>query len=60
MAKIKQAIRLGHRANLGEEVEEVTFGPGDEVAVLKEWADRLLCKDAEGRLFNIPKDLVER
>ncbi len=60
MAKIKQLLRLGHRANLGEEVEEVSFQPGDEVTVLKEWADRLLCKDAEGRLFNIPREQVER
>lgn len=59
MATIKRSITLKHQANLGEEVEEVSFAEGDEVTVLKEWEDRLLCKNDEGKLFNIPKEAVE-
>ncbi len=58
MAKITEQVTLGHQANLGEDIEQVEFQPGDEVTVLKEWEDRVLAKDAEGRLFNIPKRLI--
>ncbi len=59
MGTIKEAITLKHQANLGEEVEDVAFAAGDEVTVLKEWADHYLCKNDDGRLFNIPKPYVE-
>ena len=59
MAKIKQALTLKHQPNLGEEVQEVTFNEGDEITVLKEWADSYLCKNDAGLLFNIPKEIVE-
>jgi hypothetical protein len=55
MATIKKAITLKHRANLGEDTEDVAFSEGDEVTVLNEWEDRSLCKNEDGRLFNIPK-----
>ena len=50
---------LKHRANLGEEIEEVTFALGDEIDIRKEWSDRYLGKDGEGQMFNFPKDAVE-
>lgn len=59
MATIKEAITLKHQANLSEAVEDVSFAPGEEVTVLKEWSDHYLCKNAEGRVFNILKDQVE-
>jgi len=59
MATIKQAITLKHQSNLGEDVETVEFKEGQEVVVLQEWADRYLCKNDEGQLFNIPKDAVQ-
>ncbi len=59
MAKITRDVTLKHQSNLGEEVEEVAFTEGDEITVLKKWADRYLCKNAEGRLFNVPKDCVQ-
>jgi len=59
MAKIKQALTLKHRANLGEQAEDVEFQQGEEVTVLKEWAESLLCKNEAGLLFNIPKEHVE-
>ena len=55
MATINKAITLKHRANLGEEAEDVEFAEGDEVTVLNEWQDRSLCKNEDGLLFNIRK-----
>ena len=59
MATIKRAVTLKHQSNLGEDVEEVAFQEGDQVTILKEWADRVLCKNDTGQLFNIPKDCLE-
>ena len=59
MGRISKAITLKHQANLGEEIEEVEFSEGDEITVLKEWAESFLCKNAEGQLFNIPKEFVD-
>ncbi len=59
MATIKEAITLKHQANLSEAIEEVSFAPGEEVTVLKEWSDHYLCKHADGRVFNIRKEKVE-
>ncbi len=59
MARIKHDISLGHRPNLGDDVSQVELRAGDEVSVLKVWQDRVLAKDAEGRLFNIPSEALE-
>ncbi len=59
MATFKQASTLKHQANLGEEVEEISFNSGEEVTVLKEWSDSYLVKNDAGQLFNIPKDQIE-
>jgi hypothetical protein len=60
MAKISKALTLKHQSNLSEDVEEVSFAPGDAVTVLKEWNDSLLVKNDAGKLFNVPKDAVAR
>jgi hypothetical protein len=59
MARITRDVTLKHQANLGEETEEVAFAAGDEVTVLKEWEGRALCKSADGKLFNVPKEYLE-
>ena len=56
---IRRAISLAHRANLGEEPEQVEFQAGDKLTILKEWDDRYLCKNDGGQLFNVPKDCLE-
>jgi hypothetical protein len=55
MATIKKAMTLKHRANIGEEPEDVAFAEGDEVTVLHDWEASSLCKNEDGMLFNIPK-----
>ena len=57
--KVKEALTLKAQANLGEEVEEVDFGAGDELTILKEWKRHFLVRDDDGKLFNVEKDLVD-
>ncbi len=57
--KLKQATTLKHHSNLGEEVEEIRFEAGQDFVVLREWETAYLVKDADGKLFNLKKELVE-
>jgi len=59
MATLRAAIRLKHRANLESPVEEVEFAAGQEVTILKEWTDHYFIKNAEGLVFNVPKEIIE-
>ncbi len=59
MAQIVRDVTLAHRANLGDDVAQVELHAGEEVQVLKVWQNHVLVKDAAGRLFNIPKNLLE-
>jgi hypothetical protein len=56
--RLKQATALKHQANLGEEVQEIEISADEELTVLKEWESAYLVKNAEGKLFNVSKDLV--
>ena len=60
MATLKQATVLKHQSNLGEGVEEVALRAGEALTILKEWQGSYLVKNAAGKLFNVPKQLVER
>jgi len=59
MATLKQAITLKHQPNLGDQIDEISFEAGDELTVLKQWTDSVLCKNDSGQLFNVRKDLLE-
>ena len=59
MATIRQATTLKHQSNLGEGVEDIAFETGEEVTVLKEWESHYLVKNANGQVFNIPKNHIE-
>jgi hypothetical protein len=60
MASITKALTLKHQSNLSEDVEEVSFGAGDEVTILKEWDRFYLVKNDDGKLFNVPKDAISK
>jgi hypothetical protein len=60
VATLKQATVLKHQSNLGEGVAEVAFRAGEEVTILKEWQQGYLVKNSAGKLFNVPKELVQR
>ena len=59
-ASITKVLTLKHQSNLSEDVEDVSFSPGDAVTVLKEWDQSFLVKNDDGKLFNVPKDAVAR
>jgi len=52
-------LTLKHQGNLGEPVEEVKLGAGEEVTVLHEFAERILFKTSTGQMFTVPKDVLE-
>lgn len=60
MAAITKALTLKHQSNLSEDCEEVSFGAGESVTVLKEWDRFYLVKNGDGKLFNVPKDAVAK
>ncbi len=57
--RIKDDITLKAQANLGEEIEEIEFSSGTELAVLQEFSTAWLVKDDDGKLFNVKKELAE-
>ncbi len=59
MATIKDDLTLQHRANLGEEPDDVSFSAGEEITILKTWEDSFLVKNGAGQLFNIPKSQIQ-
>lgn len=59
VATMRAAVSLNHRPNLGTEVARVEFSAGEHVTILKEWTDWYLIKNADGLVFNVPKELVE-
>ena len=59
MATMKREITLEHRPNTGEALQQVHFAAGAKVDVLAEWTEHYLCKDAQGRLFNVPREALD-
>jgi len=59
MATLRDDLTLGHRANTGEAVAEVTLVVGDAVTILSEWSEHYLVRDEQGRVFNLRKEVVE-
>lgn len=56
MATVKEAFTAKHQGSKNAPVEEVSFSPGEEVQVLKEWKnDACLIKTSDGKVFNVPK-----
>lgn len=57
--KLKQATTLKYQSNLGDEIQDLSFEAGQELAILKVWQDFYLVKDDEGKLLSVKKDLAE-
>ena len=56
MATVKEEFTSKHQSNTNTGVEEVSFSPGDEVEVIKEWGDdTCLIRNGDGIVFNVPK-----
>jgi hypothetical protein len=59
VATINRNLTLGHRANIGEDVQQIEFSEGEEITVLQEWSDHFLCRSRDGLLFNVPREAVD-
>lgn len=58
MATVKEAFTAKYQGNTNAPVVEVSFSPGEEVAVLKEWeGDSCLVKKGD-QVFNVPKKML--
>lgn len=59
MPRITQEIVLKHRLVKTDEPAEVRLAAGDEVEVIKEWANHYLIRTADKKVFNIPREYVD-
>lgn len=55
MATVKEAFKAKYQANKNTQVIEVSFAPGEEVQVLKEWKGDSCLVKKDGQVFNVPK-----
>ena len=59
MPTITKDLTLRHRLTKSEEPKEVRLSAGDQVSILKEWAEHYLIKVADGKVLNIRKEYVD-
>jgi SH3-like domain-containing protein len=59
MASIRQNVTLGHAPTKATGVGEVTLAAGTKVTIVKEWKNHFLVKTAEGKLFNVAREMVD-
>ena len=55
MAKVKEAFTVKYQGNKNAEIAEVSFAPGEEVKVLKEWKGETCLVKKGDKVFNVPK-----
>lgn len=55
MATVKEAFMAKYQGNKNVEVVEVSFTPGEEVKVLKEWKGETCLVKKGDQVFNVPK-----
>ena len=59
MPVITREVTLLHRLQKAAEPTEVRFAPGDQVSILKEWAEHYLIKTTDGKVLNVKKEYVD-
>ena len=55
MATVKEAFTAKYQGNINSGIVEVSFAPGEEVKLLKEWKDETCLVKKGDQVFNIPK-----
>jgi len=55
MATVKEAFTAKYQGNKNAQVTEISFTPGEEVKVLKEWKGETCLIKKGDRVFNVPK-----
>ncbi len=59
MATVKEAFTVKYQGNLSVEIVEVSFAPGEEVKVLREWKDETCLVKKGDQVFNVPKKYLD-
>jgi hypothetical protein len=54
MATVKEAFKAKYQGNKNAEIVEVSFAPGEEVEVIKEWKDETCLVRKGDQVFNVP------
>jgi hypothetical protein len=55
MATVKEAFKAKYQANTKAQIVEVSFAPGEEVQLLKEWKGDTCLVKKDNQVFNVPK-----
>ena len=55
MATVKEAFTLKYQGNINTGIVGVSFVPGEEVKVLKEWKGETCLVKKGDQVFNVPK-----
>jgi hypothetical protein len=55
MATVKEAFKAKYQSNTKAQVVEVSFAPGEEVQVLKEWKGETCLVKKGNQVFNVAK-----
>jgi hypothetical protein len=55
MAMIKEAFTYKYQGNKNAPIVEVSFAPGEEVQVIKEWKNDAYLVKKGTQVFNVPK-----
>lgn len=55
MATVKEPFTAKYRANINTEIVEVSFKPGEEVQVLREWKNDHCLIKKDNQVFNVSK-----
>lgn len=55
MATVKESFTAKYQGNKNAAIVEVSFSPGEEIRVLKEWQDETCLVKKGDRVFNVLK-----
>ncbi|MFQ5851261.1 MAG: hypothetical protein ACE5JU_11820 [Candidatus Binatia bacterium] len=58
MATVKEAFTAKYQGNKNVQIEEVSFTPGEEVKILKEWKGETCLVKKGDKVLNIPKKFL--
>lgn len=59
MARVKEAFTAKYQGNKNAAPLEVSFSPGEEVKVLKEWKNDTCLIRKGDQVFNVPRKYLE-
>ena len=59
MAVITKDVTLFHRLSKTAEPAQVHLSTGDQVNIVREWAEHYLIRTADGKALNIPKQYID-